>query len=732
MLFTRINKSILAFLAILITSVVGLNGQMVETPKFKAIPNKTSVKKNDIVDIVITTTAPDNWHLFSNRSDCPEDDGPIRADITFDPNPSFQLVGGVKPYGDKMHEDDIFNCATGEFRGAVKFIQQIKVLDNIDELKIEFYGQMCIDAESGQCVLVKDKFSSSGIKISSTAKPADQKKNPKIEPEVLKVDTQPEAIEVITEETPALVEDTNSIATEGTEKEASVKSGIGHYAKSDKSDTAPCVPKGSSDGSSTSYWQIFIAALLSGFLGLLTPCVFPMIPMTVSFFMKDKSKKQTYREAFTFAISIIAIYVLLGTVIASIFGANAGNWLSTHWAPNIFFFAIFVFFAASFFGAFELVLPSSLVNKADQQADKGGILGPVFMAVTIALVSFSCTGPIVGTVLVEAAKTNSFGSPIIAMLGFGLAFALPFSLFAIFPSYLKKLPKSGGWLNSVKVCLGFVELALALKFLSVADQTYHWGLLDREVYLSLWIVIFALMGLYLLGKIKFSHDSPLPFLKVPRLILAIATLSFTVYMIPGLWGAPLKFLAGFMPPTATQDFVIGRHASGLEGNIAKTPSYADQLEVPQEIAGYFDYEEAIEAGKELRLPVFIDFTGHGCVNCRKMEEKVWSDPRVSKSLKKEFVVASLYVDDKKIKLPKSQQFIGRSSGDKISTLGDKNAEIQACYFNMNSQPLYVILDPYTETVMTKENQTAETNGYDANKFVAFLKEGLENFRAIHR
>lgn len=721
-------KNIIRTLIItLFTGFTGLQGQQITTPKFTATPSKTSVTKGDIIDIVITAAVPAGWHLYSNRTDC-NGDGPIAADITFEPNASFELVGSLKAIGDKMHKEEVFGCSTGEFLGQAKFIQKVKILDKIDKINLDFYGQMCTNDETGRCVLVKDKFKTTSINaIGKAVEPTTKEIEPKTgEPTIVELPT------------PAIPEPNgiNGDSSQINEDAIPVMpaAGLGHYAKKDANDNESCEPKGSSGEGSISFWEIFIAALLSGFVGLLTPCVFPMIPMTVSFFMKDKTKSQTIKEALTFAFSIIAIYVLLGTVIAFAFGANAGNWLSTHWLPNILFFVIFVIFAASFLGAFELVLPSSLVNKADQQADKGGFLGPVFMAITIALVSFSCTGPIVGTVLVKAATTGSLASPIIAMLGFGLAFALPFSLFAIFPSYLKKLPKSGGWLNSVKVCLGFLELALALKFLSVADQTYHWGILDREVYLSLWIVIFALMGMYLLGKIKFSHDSDMPFLKVPRLILAIITLSFTVYMIPGLWGAPLKFLAGFLPPTSTQDFVVGRAEgkNGLKGNIAGAPSYADKLHIPQQISGYFDYEEAMAAGRELRMPVFLDFTGHGCVNCRKMEEKVWSDSRVLNSLQSDFVVASLYVDDKKIQLPKSQYFIGRSSGYEITTLGDKNAEIEACYFNMNSQPLYVIIDPFTEKVLTTKNETAETNSYDPSKFVKFLNEGSGNFKALYR
>jgi len=480
---------------------------------------------------------------------------------------------------------------------------------------------------------------------------------------------------------------------------------------------------------------VFWLAFTSGLLALLTPCVFPMIPMTVAFFLKNEDRKKSIRDGLVFAAAIILIYVFIGTLVSKLVGPDAANWLSTHWIPNVFFFVIFIVFAASFFGAFELVLPSSWVNAIDKKADKGGIAGPVFMALTIALVSFSCTGPIVGSVLVESAK-GGLSTPIVAMLGFSLAFALPFGLLVVFPSYMKSLPKSGGWLNSVKVVLGFLELAFALKFLSTADQTYHWGILDREIYLALWIVIFSLMAIYLMGKIKFPHDSDVSYWSVTRLMLVITTWSFVVYLVPGLWGAPLKSLAGYLPPMHTQDFRLGSAENKAENTTSndtsvsaatcQIPKYSEQLHIPHDIKGYYDYEEALKCALAQKKPVLIDFTGHGCVNCRKMEEKVWSNPDVLKILKNDYVVVSLYVDDKKIKLSEKEQFIGKFSGKLIKTLGEKNAEIQACYFNSNSQPLYALMTG--NEVLLQHPGSAETFDYNPDKFKAFLQNGLREFK----
>lgn len=478
-------------------------------------------------------------------------------------------------------------------------------------------------------------------------------------------------------------------------------------------------------------------SFLAGLAAILTPCVFPMIPMTVSFFMNSsESKIKSRLNAVFYGISIIAIYTLIGTLVAVVFGPGAANWLSTHWLPNLIFFAVFMLFAFSFFGMFEIVLPSWIVNKSDQQVDKGGLMGSFFMALTLVLVSFSCTGPIVGAILVESAGGQIL-KPIIGMFGFSLAFAMPFTLFALFPGWLTNLPKSGGWLNSVKVVLGFLELALGLKFLSVADQTYHWGILDREVYLALWIVIFALLGFYLLGKLKFSHDSEVKFVTVPRLLMAIFTFSFVVYLIPGMFGAPLKAISGYLPPQATHDFdlhqimrdeiKLGSPRHSLSGatadqeEICDKPKFGEFLHLPHGLEGYFDYEQGMACARQQNKPVFIDFTGHGCVNCREMEANVWSDPRVLERLRNNFVIIALYVDDKS-DLPQSEWITSTYDGKVKKTLGKKYADFQITRYGVNAQPYYVLLDG-------KEQKLVEPRAYDLNAdhFVEFLDSALAEF-----
>ncbi|MCX7862998.1 MAG: thioredoxin family protein [Bacteroidales bacterium] len=490
------------------------------------------------------------------------------------------------------------------------------------------------------------------------------------------------------------------------------------------------VSESKSSNGKGSLWWLFIFSFLAGLAAILTPCVFPMIPMTVSFFMhNDNNKRKAKFQAIVYGISIILIYTIIGTIVAITLGANFANFLSTHWLPNIFFFLIFVVFAASFFGMFELVLPSWMISKVDQKAEKGGVLGPFFMAFTLVLVSFSCTGPIVGAILVKSAG-GEVVEPIIGMLGFSLAFALPFTFFAFFPSLLKNLPKSGGWLNSVKVVLGFLELALGLKFLSVADQTYHWGILDREVYLAFWIVIFGLMGFYLLGKLKFPHDSEVKHISVPRLIFAIITFAFVVYMIPGLWGAPLKALSGYLPPQSTLDFDINNivrennySSNPISSNkdLCEKPKYAEFLHLPHGLKGYFDYEQALKCAKEQNKPLFIDFTGHGCVNCREMEANVWSHPEVLKRLKENFIIVALYVDDK-TELPENEWIVSKVDGKIKKSIGKKYADFQISRFKVNAQPYYVLLDENGELLV-------EPKAYDLNvdNFIQFLDKGMEEF-----
>jgi thiol:disulfide interchange protein DsbD len=457
------------------------------------------------------------------------------------------------------------------------------------------------------------------------------------------------------------------------------------------------------DTSDRSLLWIFLGGFGGGLLALLTPCVWPMIPMTVSFFLKrNKKRGKAISEAMTYGLGIILIYVALGLLITGIFGASALNDLATSAIFNLIFFALLVVFAVSFFGAFEMVLPSSWTNKMDSKTDSTtGIISIFFMAFTLALVSFSCTGPIIGTLLVQAAGSGSIVAPAVGMFGFALALAIPFSLFAIFPSWLESMPASGGWLNSVKVVLGFLELALALKFLSVADLAYGWGILDREVFLVLWIVIFALMGLYLLGKLKLPHDSDLRFVSVPRLFLAIVSFAFAVYMVPGLWGAPLKAISAFSPPLFTQDFSL----------------YKGEVH-----AAFDDYEAGMEYARKNGKPVMIDFSGYGCVNCRKMEAAVWTDVRVKDLIENQYVLITLMVDDKTA-LPEVMEVTENGKTTRLKTVGDKWSYLQRHKFGTNSQPYYVLLD-------TAGNPIGPSYAYDENvpKYIEFLNKGIDNFK----
>lgn len=483
-----------------------------------------------------------------------------------------------------------------------------------------------------------------------------------------------------------------------------------------------------------SIWALILEAILWGFAMLLTPCVFPMVPMTISFFMKgSENKRQGRFKAMMYGLFIVLLYTVPISVIillTRIIGGDAVtadifNWLATHWLPNLIFFIVFMVFAASFFGAFEITLPSSIVNKADSKSDKKGLAGIFFMALTLVLVSFSCTGPIVGTVLIKS-TSGEFWAPMVTMLAFSLAFALPFTVLALFPSLLKNLPKSGGWLNSVKVVLGFIEVALGFKFLSTADQTYHWGLLDREVYLAIWIVCFTLLGFYLLGKLRFANDSKVEHLSVKRLALSIVVFSFVVYMIPGMWGAPLKALSGYLPPLETQDFILGQQGPATSEPTQSKPAdldrkYSDFLSLPHGMDGYFDIDEAKAAASAQNKPLFVDVTGHGCVNCREMEAKVLSDRRVLSTLGEDFVICALYADDKKT-LDK-QDWVTTESGKVLKTLGKVNSHYALKTWGVNSQPCYIIIAPDGQLL-------AGPRGYDLDvqAYLDFLSEGLRAYR----
>jgi len=677
-----------AFFAFLL-GFVSAKAQIIDPVKWK-----TKVEKINETEVFLVFNAKieSPWHMYSQHFD---NGGPMKMVWTIKENKDFKKIGGVEEITKaKKEKDVVFDVNVAYWSGDVVLKQKVKVLSAKNfKIETEVIYQTCTDE---QCVnFTKDfSFDVEGVKQTETTEA--------VEETVVE--------EITTADTAQVQVETEEVTTDSTLS------------------ITPIGNTGDIDLSNDSLAWLFWISFLAGLLAILTPCVFPMIPMTVSFFMKEGEEKTKGKfQALFYGLSIILIYTVIGTLVAVLFGVNFANWLSTHWIPNVLFFIIFVFFAASFLGMFEITLPSWLINKSDSQADKGGIMAPFFMAFTLVVVSFSCTGPLVGAILVKSAG-GAVLEPIVGMLGFSLAFALPFTLFAFFPSWLSNLPKSGGWLNSVKVVLGFIELALGLKFLSVADQTYHWGILDRDIYIAIWIVLSFLLGMYLLGKLKFSHDSDVPYISVPRLGLAIVVFSFAVYLIPGMWGAPLKALSGYLPPMSSHDFdmnKIVRESSGGSGDhtsLPEKPKYGEFLHLPHGIKGYYDYEQGMRVAKLLNKPVFIDFTGHGCVNCREMEANVWSDERVLTMLKNDYLVIAVYVDDK-TELPKDQWITSTFDGKVKKTLGQKNADLQITKYNVNAQPYYVLLDNQ-ERLLT----TPRSYDLDVEAFVVFLENGLKEFK----
>lgn len=653
---------------------------------------KTKELSEDRIELQFIASLEPKWHLYSQ--DVPED-GPVPTSFNITESENFELTGSVEEPEPIEEFDPNFDMVVKYHGGEeVVFTQEVKVLTDEPFTISGFMEYMCCD--DSRCLPPTE------VDFSFPVNGAEE-----------------------------------SAATESEEEDAMFEAQEIEGEKEDQAKSAKQSHEASTSGKETQGMMgFFIFSVLAGLAAILTPCVFPMIPMTVTFFMHDTKHKGSGRlQAVVYGLSIILIYTAVGTIVAVAFGASFANWLSTHWIPNVLFFLVFLFFAASFLGMFELTLPSWLINKSDKQADRGGITGSFFMAFTLVLVSFSCTGPLVGAILVESAG-GDFLKPIIGMLGFSAAFALPFTLFAFFPKWLSGMPKSGGWLNNVKVVLGLLELALGFKFLSIADQTYHWGILDREIYLAIWIVIFTILGFYLLGKIKFANDSDVKHVTVPRLSLAIITFTFVVYMIPGLFGAPLKALSGYLPPQHTQDFDINtivrdnlkvaNYSSGGQDAVAvsedcKESKYSDFLHLPHGLDGYFDFEQGMECARKQNKPVFIDFTGHGCVNCREMEANVWSDPRVLKRLRDDYVIIALYVDDKS-RLDESEWVKSSYDGKVKKTLGKKYADFQIRKFGVNAQPYYVLLDH-------NEEKLVEPRAYslDVDEFVDFLDRGIEEF-----
>lgn len=641
--------------------------------------SSTEHLEGDQYRIVLEATIPAGYHMYDMG---PYEGGPNATSITFTPGEGVALDGGIEQLSTPhRYFDQMFQMEIGTFSGKAQFAQRVTLKAAQATLKAQVEWMICDDTS---CMPPEDTELTITLPESSAA--------------------------------------TASIETVPTTPTSEV-----------------VAPAAKDAAGSKGLWALIIEAILWGFAALLTPCVFPMVPMTVSYFLKGEGGAAMGRlRASLYGLFIVLLYtvpIAAIILITRIVGGDAVtadifNWLATHWLPNILFFLVFMVFAASFFGAFEITMPSWMVNKTDSKADSKGLAGIFFMALTLVLVSFSCTGPIVGSVLIKS-TAGEFWSPIVTMLAFSVAFALPFTLFAFFPSMLKKLPKSGGWLNSVKVVLGFIEVALGMKFLSVADQTYHWGLLDREIYLAVWIVTFSLLGLYLLGKIKFAHDSDMPYLGVGRLALAIVTFSLVVYLVPGMWGAPLKGLSGYLPPLHTQDFVIGQQdgsgpaPAGGEARMLLTvdgqkPKHSDFLHLPHNLEGFFDLKEAEAYAAKVGKPLFIDFTGHGCVNCREMEARVWSDPQVLDILRNDYVIVALYSDDKKV-LPESE-WVTTDAGKVLKSLGKINSYYALKTFGVNAQPYYVLQGRGGKELVPPRGYDLDVQG-----FVDFLRSGVEAY-----
>ena len=666
-----------------------LAAMIATTVSAQSVSWKSSVQHLDgqTYRIVLEASIPAPWHMYDMG---PYEGGPNATTITFTPGEGAVLEGGVEQLTrPERHYDKTFGMEIGTFARKAQFAQSVKLTAPQATVKAELAWMICNDTS---CLPPDDTELTITLPAGAT---------PAVQPA----------------ETPAK----ESAAAPETVPAAEI---------------APAQKDAAGGGS---LWGLIIEAILWGFAALLTPCVFPMVPMTVSFFMKGSGSPALGRiRAGMYGFFIVALYTLpiaAIILITRLVGGDAVtadifNWLATHWLPNILFFLVFMVFAASFFGAFEITLPGWMVNKSDRNADRGGLLGVFFMALTLVLVSFSCTGPIVGSAIIGA-TAGDFWAPILTMLVFSITFALPFTLFAMFPSLLKNLPKSGGWLNSVKVVLGFIEVALGFKFLSVADQTYHWGLLDREVYLAIWIVTFALLGFYLLGKLRFAHDSEVKTLSVGRLALAIVDFAFVVYMIPGMWGAPLKALSGYLPPLQTQDFILGQSPlpviGGADGPTsirvgAAQVKYGDFLSMPHGITGYFEWNEALAAARAAGKPLFVDVTGHGCVNCREMEQKVLSDERVQQILRDDYIVVALYTDDKA--RAAGEDWVTTEGGTTLKEIGRINSYIARTRFNVNAQPNYIVADAAGAALLPPRGYVLSGEG-----FVDFLERGVAAYKA---
>lgn len=759
----RLSRLLLSSLIWL--SMVGMTSQLA-VAQIRKDPTRWTIsgpakpaKIGDVVELTIQASIAESWHIYS--PDLDPNIGPIPTSIKFKPSAAYKLVGAPVPVGVQEIYVEVWSAKVRQFEGKAIIRQKVKVLADNPTIELTTEYQACSDKD-GTCLPPAEAELQTIVKTTAAVtSPSSTTAGKRVGnvPAAVNTETvapvasatEPSLTDLATATTSA-VTDTDTL-TQQAETRASAQASL---------TTTPAEAQGQS------LWAFALAAFLAGLAALLTPCVFPIIPMTVSFFTNQKGGSW---KALLYGASIIGIYVLIGTVVSRINGPGFANFVSTHWLPNLLFFAVFFVFGLSFLGLFEITLPSSIVNRADAASERGGLAGIFFMAFTLVLVSFSCTGPIVGSLLVASAG-GEVVKPIVGMAAFSSAFAIPFTLFALFPQWLQKLPKSGGWLNAVKVVLGFLELALALKFLSIADQVYHWHLLDREVYLAFWIVIFSMLGFYLLGKLKLPHDStpvstgklnlrefairgvmnqPVGALvdsdaagqltltgtptsgtvqltggndtkvSIPRLLLAIVTFTFVVYMVPGMWGAPLNALAGYLPPLATQDFISRGGPAAATTQQATAVRHGNLFKLPHGLPGFFDYKEALAYSKTVKKPVFIDFTGHGCVNCREMEQRVWSDPKVLSRLQNDYVVVALYVDDK-TELPEAEWYTSGYDQKTKKTIGAQNADLQVVKYNNNAQPHYCLVDGTGTLLVSPINYNLSVE-----KFVAFLDAGKAAF-----
>ena len=666
--------------------VLSVAAQVLHPANWEHKFSKDEVAIGEQVDLVFQVTIDPKWYLYS--SDFDPELGPKVTEFNFNEHNSYELVGGIRPIDAKEAYDEIFEGNYTYFKGLGEFRQTVRILEARPTITGNYDYQVCSDID-GKCIPFDEEFSFEGLKVLAEAPAAGES------PLTL----------------PPLFEDSTS----------------------NSSSQALTIQKGSvwsqkSPNTPYSLLTFVVGAFLAGFLALLTPCVYPMIPMTVTFFTNDNTnRKRGIFNAIFYGICIVVIFTLLGTLVSLIGGPDFANWVATHWLPNMVFFFMFVLFALWFLGMFEINIPSKLLTNVDKRSEHGGLAGIFFMALTLVLVSFSCTGPFVGSILI-ASSSGHVLMPVLGMMAFSMAFALTFSAFAIFPEWLKSLPRSGSWLNTVKVFLGFIELALSLKFLSMVDQVYHWGILDRDIFIAIWVAIMLALTAYLLGIIRFHGDGEKPMVSIPRLLVAIGVLAFTIYLMPGMWGAPLKPLSGYLPPLTSQDFRIDKYAgplTGTENTLCDEPVYADILKLPHGLQGYFDLPQAINCAKEKNKPVFIDFTGHGCVNCREMEAVVWSDPEVLQRLNQEFIVVALYVDEKK-ELPENQWYTSDYDRKVKKTMGKQNADLQIRWYGNNAQPFYVILDPSNPQVPLIEPAAYNKNVPD---FIEFLDAGIQAFKS---